>query len=284
MYLSFDRSKWTEEVPIPINTLQLFITNKCNLRCKGCFYAHKLGSQEMGLEQYKQYVNNYKNNVQKIVLLGGEPTLHPDLLEMIKYNKVLGLKTTIYTNGAKVSALDSEELNEVEIRIGVYGFLLSEKPLSALKRTKRPITIVYMLRKDNVKELLKTAYSSESFGCNRFYISSIRDITKTQDYWLDTNETVSPVEYARIVQDFINEYGGNLPEIHIAKRGIFENGSTVNTCRFGNIFPDGEKVICPLDISKNITVEELSFGSSKCNKKGCILQKIVLKSRKKAHD
>jgi len=52
--LQYDQSKWQELIPRPVNTLQLFITNKCNNRCKACFYAHKLGSEEMSFDDYKK--------------------------------------------------------------------------------------------------------------------------------------------------------------------------------------------------------------------------------------
>jgi hypothetical protein len=84
------------------------------------------------------------------------------------------------------------------------------------------------------------------------------------------------------VQDFVNNYQGNLPQIHIAKRGVLETEveyPIVNKCRFGNIFPNGDKIICPLDISLNKTVPELKFGEVECNKRGCILQKIVLRRK-----
>ncbi|MEK6816931.1 MAG: radical SAM protein, partial [Nanoarchaeota archaeon] len=128
--LRYDESKW-EEVPAKIvNTLQLFITNRCNLRCKACFYAHNLGKQDMTLEQYKNNVMEYKDKIKKVILLGGEPTLHPGMEEMIEFNRKLGLKTTIYTNGAQIKRLEFFDLSNVEIRVGVYGSQSSEKPLS----------------------------------------------------------------------------------------------------------------------------------------------------------
>ena len=139
-----------------------------------------------------------------------------------------------------------------------------------------------MLRKDNVQELIKTAEMAEKrFNCKKFYISSIRDITVTQDYWKDTKETLPLNEYFKVIQDFIDNYKGNLKEIHIARRGIIETGNkkiSASKCRFGNIFPDGKKIICPLDISRKTYTNKLVFNERKCNKHSeCILQKIVLR-------
>jgi len=280
--LEYNPERWEELIPAPVNTLQLFITNQCNNRCKACFYAHNLGSDEMKFEDYKRILLKYIGSVSKVVLLGGEPTLHKDLCKMIKFNSILGLKTTVYTNGINIKALENIDLASTTIRIGVYGAEKSEKPLARVPDTSLPVTIVYMLRKDNVNELIKTAQMAEKrFNCQEFYISSIRDIAATQNYWNDTEETLSLDEYFDVVQGFVKSYKGGIRKIHIARRGVIETRKKypliTRHCRFGNIFPDNRKIICPLDISKKAYSPELCFRTRKCNKHSeCILQKIVL--------
>lgn len=265
----------------PVNTLQLFITNRCNLRCKGCFYEHKLGKEEMSFEEYRVYVNKYKDDVKKIILLGGEPTKHNELGRMIEFNSNIGLKTTVYTNGFDLKRLEDMDITGVTIRVGVYGSISSEKPLSRVPRTKLPLDMVYMLRKDNVGELKEVARIAENeFDCRGFYISSIRDIAVTHDFWKDTDETLPLNEYCRVIQDFVDDYSGKIKKLNISRRGVLYTENTddsVNCCRFGNIFPDGEKIICPFDISKKIISGELVFGKRQCNKNSsCLLRKIVL--------
>ena len=299
--LEYDESRWEELIPAPVNTLQLFITNRCNNRCKGCFYAHSLGSDEMKFEDYKKTILKYAHSISKVVLLGGEPTLHKDLCKMIKLNTILGLKTTVYTNGINIKALENIDLANTTIRVGVYGAEISEKPLSKVPATGLPVTVVYMLRKDNVDELMKTALMAEKrFNCQAFYISSIRDIAATHDYWKDTEETLPLEEYFEVVQSFVKNYTGNIKKIHIARRGVIETKKKAllapRHCRFGNIFPDtskqklagpgkqsfpdSKKIICPLDISKKAYSPELCFRTRKCNKHNeCILQKIVLQRK-----
>lgn len=283
-YLLRHNKKWEEVITQPVNTLQLFITNKCNLRCTGCFYQHKLGKGEMSMEEYKNHVLEYEKEVGKVILLGGEPTLHPNLDEMIDFNNKRGLKTTVYTNGIGIKKLEAVDLSKTQVRIGVYGSFSSEKPLYKIPVPDFPVTIVYMLRRDNVSEFRQTAAMAENrFNCNGFYISSIRDITATQDFWKDTPETVPLGEYYKLVQEFVYDYEGQIPVLHIARRGVIETEKQSNgtdKCRFGNIFPDGEKIICPFDISRKITADKLVFGERHCNKnKSCILKKIVLRRK-----
>ena len=121
----------------------------------------------------------------------------------------------------------------------------------------------------------------QDFNCDEFFISSIRDIATTWDYWKDTPETIPINEYAQIIQGFVDNYSGNIKKLHLATRGIIttkrQDFTPLHKCRFGNIFPDKEKIICPMDISKKLLTKELVFNQRNCTKHHkCILQKIVL--------
>jgi organic radical activating enzyme len=280
--LVYNKTRWQEVIAKPINTLQLFITNRCNLRCKGCFYHKRLGKSDMSFEYYQSYIERYSSEINKIILLGGEPTIHPELEKMLDFNRSIGFKTTIYTNGFDLKRLESINLDKVSVRAGVYGAYQSEKPIKNVDKTSIPLDIVYMLRRDNTSELMETAKIAErDFNCKGFYISSIREIDKTLSFWKDTSETLPIEDFASVIQNFVNNYTGNIPLIHIARRGVLYTGNEKEKackCRFGNIFPDGEKVICPFDISINITSPDLVFDKRPCNKHSeCILRKIVLK-------
>ncbi|MBU2637844.1 MAG: radical SAM protein [Nanoarchaeota archaeon] len=279
--LQYDENRWEEATTEPVNTLQLFITNRCNLRCRACFYAGSLGKKDMSMEQYKEHVLEHKEEISKVILLGGEPTLHPDLEQMLFFSKSQGLRTTVYTNGARITRLEGFDLKDVEVRVGIYGSVSSEKPLGKIARVSFPFTVVYMLRKDNVNELMEAAEMADSLGSPRFFISSIRDIAKTGSYWIDNEETVPLEQYADIVQDFVDNYKGGM-ELHIAKRGVLKSqaDSNADKCRFGNIFPDDSKIICPFDISLEKYSSRLCFDKRRCNKnKSCLLTKIVLKPK-----
>ncbi len=282
--LEYDENVWEEFIVKPVKTLQLFITNQCNLRCRACFYAHKLGREEMSFDEYKSHVLKYNEEVEKIILLGGEPTLHSNLEKIFEFNKDNDLRTTIYSNGTKLKMLENIDLSEVSVRIGVMGARSSEKPLNNVERVKIPVTIVFMLRPDNVDELMTTAIMAEKeFNCERFMISSIRDVAQTRNYWKDNENTIPLKEYAKIVQGFVNDYKGGLNELHLSNRGVIygkKQGIIVDKCRFGNVFPDGKKIICPFDISLKKYTNKLIFNERNCNKNNaCLLTKTVLRRK-----
>lgn len=278
--LIYDKNKYEFIEPESKNTLQFFITNKCNKRCKGCFYNSRLGIGDMDFEYYKDEIQRNLSNIQKVILLGGEPTFHSNLLEMIEYNRKCNLSTTLYTNGYNLEQFSGFNLDKLSIRIGILGVKNQEKNLFDIK-TQLPITIIYMLRKNNIKELIPASiYSELYYNCKSFMISTIRDIEVTKDFWVDTNETISSEEYISTLNQFMQLYKGTIKSLHISRRGILKGNKHVKSCRFLNIFPNKEKIICPFDISLNKTSDDYIIGTRKCQKHHeCLLQKIILKRK-----
>ena len=62
------------------------VTNRCNLRCKGCFFyssdEHTVGEEETDLAKWEAFVEAEKRRgVNLAILIGGEPTLCLDRTE-----------------------------------------------------------------------------------------------------------------------------------------------------------------------------------------------------------
>ena len=79
----------------------LKLTYRCNLSCLHCPW-HLVKSQEIPTEEWKQIIHQlYQAGVRHIVFEGGEPTLRPDLEELVSFAREKGAYTTIATNGIK---------------------------------------------------------------------------------------------------------------------------------------------------------------------------------------
>ncbi len=78
----------------------LEVTDICNIHCQGC-YRQILGEGHKPLEQLKEEVRLLKawRNCDGISLAGGEPILHPNIVELIRYISSLGMKSMILSNG-----------------------------------------------------------------------------------------------------------------------------------------------------------------------------------------
>ncbi len=96
---------------------------QCNQRCKFCYAAGQTyaGVREMSTEEWKSAIDRLRRaNVPMLTFTGGEPTLRPDLCELIGYAK--WFITRLNTNGIAltptlVQALKEAELDSVQITL-----------------------------------------------------------------------------------------------------------------------------------------------------------------------
>jgi hypothetical protein len=93
------------------------ITDICNLHCRGCYRQRLEGHKP--LEKIKEEIRFLKQwrNVDNISLAGGEPVLHPDIVEIVRYISQQGLKPFMLGNGV---ALTREILVQLK-KAGLVG-------------------------------------------------------------------------------------------------------------------------------------------------------------------
>lgn len=81
----------------------ILITNYCNQDCSFCFASglmKKGGVKEMSLEKYEEILDSLrKNGVNRVFLMGGEPTLHTKFKKIIKLAEEKGFEIELFTNG-----------------------------------------------------------------------------------------------------------------------------------------------------------------------------------------
>ena len=66
------------------NIVTLNLNTTCNLHCKWCYNQekqHKLLKFELFVKFYDDII---KNNVTTMTLIGGEPTIHPQFMEILR--------------------------------------------------------------------------------------------------------------------------------------------------------------------------------------------------------
>ena len=76
------------------------IINVCNLHCTHCYWwLNRKENEELTVEQWKEIIDTKfkKNHVFIITLVGGEPTLRPDVIEL--FVKELPKRVSIVSNG-----------------------------------------------------------------------------------------------------------------------------------------------------------------------------------------
>lgn len=86
-------------------------TNKtCNLRCRSCYSLDRKGVKSRAEIAAEVDMGLAKRNAGIVTLLGGEPTLHPELPGIVADIKAKGLRCQLLTNGLRFMAPDGDEL------------------------------------------------------------------------------------------------------------------------------------------------------------------------------
>ncbi len=110
---------------LSLQQLWLHLTKACNLDCEYC-YVHGVGGPEghMPLDQVKRLVEEAETlGVFEIVFSGGEPFLHPDLEEILRFARETGsFRIKLLTNGSLPDRLTDGILTSVDdIQVSVDG-------------------------------------------------------------------------------------------------------------------------------------------------------------------
>lgn len=79
------------------------ITGSCNLKCKHCqaskYYNSNLSKKDLSTEQVFSIIDKISQiGVDNVALLGGEPLMRKDIIEILKYFKSKNIKTSLNTN------------------------------------------------------------------------------------------------------------------------------------------------------------------------------------------
>ena len=104
------------------------VTNRCNLRCKGCFFfssdEHTAAPEETDIARWEAFVEKEQaRGVNLAILIGGEPTLYFDRVEAF-YRR---LPTYCATNG--LIKIPRERFPDMMVGISVWGDEEDEKLL-----------------------------------------------------------------------------------------------------------------------------------------------------------
>ena len=111
-----------------ISHLWLEITPRCNLNCIHCYAdsaPDRVLSESLQFDNWCSIIKEASQlHCDRLQFIGGEPALHPDLANLIKYSKNCGIAAVeIYTNGTTINPRLRQvfENYEVELAFSVYA-------------------------------------------------------------------------------------------------------------------------------------------------------------------
>lgn len=252
------------------HSLFLYITEKCQLKCKHCFMGSRLTTPNEMTKQYALVVAQTfkKLGTKEITIIGGEPTLHPQFQEIANEIIELGFdKVIIDTNGLQVDnilALDPQKIDHIKVSLDSCDrtFHNNIRGTNTFERTI-----------ENIRKLVKANFRV-CINCTLF-ADNIESIADIQRYCLDLGATMlnfhsfSPIGMGsnisdqvptpeqmnnayHIIQNNISPIEVTFPRTwikHDEYRKITEAGYHgcigLNLERF-SVFPDGSAYICTI--------------------------------------
>lgn len=118
----------------------LYVTDRCNLDCGYCT-EYDNSAPHPATQDLKRWLTQIRSlGTARIALVGGEPLLHPDIVELVRFARGLGMATSLTTNGfllseSLVTALEDAGLEVMQISIDrVTPSPVTRKSLKTIER------------------------------------------------------------------------------------------------------------------------------------------------------
>ena len=155
-------------------SMELAITNKCNLRCTYCSYFSSAGDVDQGLptEEWLQFFEELNRcAVMDLTLEGGEPFCRQDLKELIQGIVQNRMRFSILSNGTLISddmaafLASTGRCNNIQVSIdgsipsthdafrGQGNFLKAIQGIKTLQKHHVPVSVRVTIHRQNVKDL-----------------------------------------------------------------------------------------------------------------------------------
>jgi MoaA/NifB/PqqE/SkfB family radical SAM enzyme len=266
----------------------LHVLTRCNLRCRHCYInPQQHGRQRLPLKRIERWLAVFASRSPgaNLVLLGGEPTLHPDLPQAVRCARRLGFASiTIDTNGYLFNdILDRVTPAEVE----VFSFSLDgataatndrirgkgsyDACLNGIRRARAKgfqTSLIYTVSRANLEELPAMGPIVAELGVGRFFIQVLGLRGKAALSGCDPDEPdiqqVAPSEWLAQVPaaaEAIARRGVRViyPKVFLAAGEKFECAGLVADNYF--VFPNGRVYRCPL--CEDYPVHSLEFKNDR---------------------
>ena len=287
-----------DEMP-PIS-VELHLTNLCNLNCKWCtdkvLKEDKASSEKESILKLFDYFAEH--NVGVTIEGGGEPSVHPDFEEIVRYGYEKGLHMGLISNGVndfshlakcfkwiRIS-VDASNVEEYELEKGVDKFDTVIENLKKISKAREAsqthLGVGYVMTKRNITGIIDFLKGLDDIGIDYVYARPVEeapDITPSIEELLRLKtEVIKTFEDRRIkVLLVINERfikdNDNLPCVAHSLSCIIRANGDVALCEkrrhdpiiFGSI---NEKTFDQIWYSENRQEASRKLTCSE-NQKGC---------------
>ena len=252
----------------------IYLTDYCSLKCRHCFLnqLNQLNKNELDTISLKKVLRTFKdNNVFMIAYTGGDPLLHPNLFEILKYTSDLGMLPLLGLSGINVSPVIAETIYNSGVRcvqVGLNGsnakvndyyrgkgsFQNALNSINNLRDKKINVNISFCIDKNNYDDLENMLELAEKlniykvkiefWNCvdskseNELSVDQKNNIRLFCDNYMDKKNIYDWIQYPKSTS--------NLTKIHSNALVIMPNGDIKRNemdKELGNIYKDDIKSI-----------------------------------------
>jgi radical SAM protein with 4Fe4S-binding SPASM domain len=167
------RTDWLAQAPMM--SIQIDVTNACNLSCAHCYHTSHANSGALGLGEWQAVLCQYEELLRtlgrspNIIICGGEPTLCRYLIDLLDWISAKFIKppVTILTNGTYLTPnlLDAFVRHQVSIQVSLDGpSAESHNMVRGPRAFERMIANIQVLRDNGLKVALLAILSKRTSG------------------------------------------------------------------------------------------------------------------------
>ncbi|MCJ8501587.1 radical SAM protein [Desulfatitalea alkaliphila] len=100
-------------------SMEIEFSLRCNFRCPYCYVPREDQlKNELCLDEIRDTILQAKAlGARKIIILGGEPTIYPHTLELIRFMRGHELEVEIFSNGSGITAEFARQLHAMQVRV-----------------------------------------------------------------------------------------------------------------------------------------------------------------------
>jgi MoaA/NifB/PqqE/SkfB family radical SAM enzyme len=226
-----------------LDHLWVELTQKCNLGCMHCYAESDVSHSLHGLMNLKSWKNvildAFLEGCKSIQFAGGEPTINPNLSDLICFSKQLGYEIIeIHTNAVNISdkLFQIIKENQVEIGISIYSyrpeihdaitklngsFYKTLNNIQKFLQNKIPLRISIVRMAENKHDIEKTFEFIKNKGVVNIGIDNIRPVGRGRK----DNSYEEPISQCCICWDssIVVNYNGEVYNCPLSRKKIIDN-------------------------------------------------------------
>lgn len=212
-----------------MNSAYLAISYICNQNCSFCpCTKEEKKFKYMDFYELKNSVDKLKNelDIKEVVLSGGEPTLHPNFLDIIFYLSNLGMKITLLTNAEKLQ--DKNFVNKISKKISGVNFTVITTIHSQIEELHEQVNGVkgsFVRSMEGLKNVAQAGFHTIVKHCiTRENYKDLKDFYKYIDKTFPESVDIQlcSIDYCGLDEKIKNDFKLEFPQIRPYLEDMFD--------------------------------------------------------------